>query len=414
MPILLHVSELEPGMRLARNAMNRFNVLVRHGRALTQENIDALFRRFPDMTVQVVDPMLDQIVEFEDDSQDHAISNEVRRNVAAVANKVGDNIRSGVALKAENIQGVQQAIEEMIEYLKDNPVTSAIVDASSHWGDYLQEHCANVFYLSVVMGNTIRNYIKNERERFSAAKTIHGALNITPLATGAFFHDLGMVPIENLYTKTEPLTDEEIANVRAHPVNGARMLPDDIDPMIRLVVRCHHEGWDGSGYPEGLAGDKIHVFARIVRLADAYAAAISHKTYRRAKSPVMAMYEILYGPYRRFYDPVTLKVFASIMQPLPIGAKLKLACGRSAVVVRHNHENPFKPKIMIVFDELGDPLSQEQLEPPFSLGERPDIKVASFGKDDLSFLNHPPQDLTPEPHKLDSQYHPEMFDLAYP
>ena len=54
MPILLHVSELEPGMRLARNAMNRFNILVRHGRALTQENINALIRRFPDMTVSCV------------------------------------------------------------------------------------------------------------------------------------------------------------------------------------------------------------------------------------------------------------------------------------------------------------------------------------------------------------------------
>jgi len=413
MPILLNVKELEPGMTLARNAMSQFSVLVKRGRALSESDINSLVRRYPDMMVQVADPLLDQAVEFDDDSKAQEVSQTVRRNVATASSKVSKTIRSGVTLNAENIKGVQEVIDSMIGYLYENPVAAAIIDQSSNWDDYLQEHSANVFYLSLVMGNTIRNYIKEERERLSAAKSLSNAMNLTPLATAALFHDIGMTPIEHVYSKSEALTEEEIAQIKAHPTVGAQMLPDNIDPMVKLVVRFHHENQDGSGYPEGLTGDKVNIFSRIVRVADAYSAGVSQKVYQRAKNPVMVLYEMLYGDYRQYYDPVVLKVFTSIMQPMPIGAKLKLDTGHSAVVVRHNRENPFRPEIMIAYDEFGDPLPPEQLKKPFVLGQRKDVKVVSFGKEDISFLNDLSEQKPPE-EQADVELDEQVFDLMYP
>jgi len=415
MPILLTVDELEPGMVLANNIYNEFSVLLPHGRKLNEYDIAALLRKFPEILIEVTDPVLDEMVSFDNTQHDQEVSREVRKNIATVSKKVSQSLRSGVELKGPNVVGIQQVIEEMMEYLENNPVTMAIIEQSGKWSDYLQEHSSNVFYLSLVMGNTIRNYIKQERERLSAAKSISNAMNLTPLATAALFHDIGMASLEQLYKKEEPLTDQEKDAIRAHPVTGAEMLPEQIDPMVKLIIRCHHENQNGTGYPEGISGDRINIFARIIRVADAYAAATAQKVYQKAKSQIQTLHEMLYGPFRQLYDPVVLKVFSSIMQPLPIGAKLRLESGQWGVVVRHNQGQPFKPDLIVAYDQLGDPLGKDQLIGPFTLGENKEIRAVTFGEENIEFIN----DLDQENNELDAneirqQSEQSILDFAYP
>lgn len=416
MPILLQVKDIQPGMQLASNVINRYSILLPHGRIISEGDIHALIRKFPDMYVQVLDPVLDKVVEFDDDKRDKEVSLRVRRSISQVTTKVSEKVRGGLDLDAQSVAGIEKVVQEMLEYLMQSPVNVAIVEQSSNWNDYLQEHSANVFYLSILMGNTVRNYIKQERERLTAATVVHKAMDLTPLATGALFHDIGMARLEYLYQKTEPLTPQEIAAVRAHPRMGAELLPDTIDPMARIVVRQHHENQAGNGYPDNLSGDKINIFARIVRVVDAYSAAIANKVYQKAKTPVAALHEMLHGDYSRCYDPMLLKVFASIMQPLPIGAKIQLQDGRWAVVVRHNRKDPFRPEIIVAFDHLGDPLNQGELRPPFMLGEKSDVRVQSFAGEDISFINHSRTDatITPSDEVLMQCSYNEIFDLAYP
>jgi len=413
-PIIVPVNQLEKGMTLASNIVNKYSVLLPHGHALSESDISSLRRRFPDKLVQVIDPLLDELVAFDDDSGDQKVSLEVRRNVAVVSSRVSQAVRSNATLTSDNIAGMQKTIEEMMRHMQDNPVTMAIIEQSGDWSSYLQEHSSNVFYLSMVIGNTIRNHIKRERERLSAAKTISDAMNLTPMAVAAIIHDIGMVPIEQLYRKEEALTEEEVGLVKAHPTAGAKMLPVDIEPMVRLVVRCHHENQNGSGYPEGMSGDKITIFARIMRVADAYSAAISKTTFKKGKSSVLALYEMLYGQYKRFYDPVVLKVFARIMQPFPIGAKLRLECGRIAVVTKHNLKNPFKPQILIAFDEKGEHLPEGKFEGPFFLDERNDIKIVSFENEDISYINKVQNESADDLAKVLEHKCSEMLDLVYP
>lgn len=411
MPILLRVNELEEGMCLAAHVMNRYSMLLPNGHKLLEKDIISLKRMLPEESFQIVDPLLDEIVKFEDDSADRKVSQHVRQNILNITQKVSGNVRDGMTLTSENVAGMQRVLEEMMEYLQNNPVTTAIIEQSTGWDDYLQEHSANVFYLSVVIGNTIRNYIKNERERLSSAKSLHQGMNLTPLATAAMFHDIGMVPIDKLYRKKEPLTGEEKEQIRMHPQVGAQMLPDEVDAMVKLIVRTHHENQDGSGYPESLPGDKINIFARIIRVADAYSAAIADKIYKKARQPAEVLYEMLHGECRRFYDPVVLRVFSNIVQPFPIGAKLKLQSGMWAVVVRHDSQKPFNPKIVIAFDELGDPVAKEDLKEILRLGQGEETKIHSFGGQDMTFLNAPVSQETVESAE---PVYSDLFDFAYP
>ncbi|MBI9018952.1 MAG: HD domain-containing protein [Phycisphaerae bacterium] len=386
MPILLKVNELEVGMSLASNVMNNYSMLLPMNHQISESDIMGLRRILPDVSVEVMDPILDKFVEFEDQTIERKVSLKVRKNISNMVSNVTDKVRSGVTLSSENVAGVRGVVTDMMLFMSENPATTALIEQSSDWDAYLREHSANVFYLSLMIGNTIKNYIFRERQRLSVAKKIHNAMDLTSLGMAAMLHDIGMVPIEHIYSKEESLTEEEKAKVLNHPIAGAESLPDNVDGMVKLVVRQHHENVDGSGYPEKLPGDKVSIFARILRVADAYSAAIANKVYGQKKTPVAILYEMLHGKYRKFYDPVILKVFSNIVQPFPIGAKMHLEDGTWAVVVKHNKKDPFNPEVIVAYDNFGDPIPKESLKEPFSIGIEGSLKIKTFDGENMSYL----------------------------
>ncbi len=96
-------------------------------------------------------------------------------------------------------------------------------------------------------------------------------------------HDVGKtkVPAEIL-NKSRELTDEEQALIRSHAEIGAAMVADLADPELTAIVRHHHERFDGSGYPDGLAGEEIPLGARLIAVCDTFDALTSRRPYRRA------------------------------------------------------------------------------------------------------------------------------------
>lgn len=130
---------------------------------------------------------------------------------------------------------------------------------------------------------------------------------------GAMLHDLGKLSImDTILRKPGRLTEEEFALIKAHPVVGARIL----EPLRFLAreacaVRNHHERFDGSGYPDGLAGEDIPLVARIVTVADVFDAVTSNRPYRTALPVDAAREEIARGRGTHF-DPQVADAFASI------------------------------------------------------------------------------------------------------
>jgi putative nucleotidyltransferase with HDIG domain len=103
------------------------------------------------------------------------------------------------------------------------------------------------------------------------------------LSWAAWLHDLGKMAVPAaLLRKKGPLTEADWVEVKRHPAVGAEMLLS-LSPLLAPIaagVRAHHERWDGSGYPDGLAGDEIPLIARIVAVADVFDSITHPRSYR--------------------------------------------------------------------------------------------------------------------------------------
>jgi len=144
------------------------------------------------------------------------------------------------------------------------------------------------------------------------------------LELAGFLHDIGKIGVaEGILNKEEPLTDEEWQVIRQHPAVGADIIANiEGTDAISLAVRHHHERWDGSGYPDGLAGNEISPLGRILAVADAFDAMTSARPYREARSSEYAIEELLKGSGSQF-DAEIVEVFCREFREGRIRAALK-------------------------------------------------------------------------------------------
>lgn len=126
------------------------------------------------------------------------------------------------------------------------------------------------------------------------------------LRLAGLLHDLGKIGIpDNVLNSSGPLSPEQQVMMRKHPEIGFELLDGlDLDPVDTWVLH-HHEHWDGSGYPHGLAGEQIPFGSRIILVADAFEAMTTHRTYQRAISVEAAMAELRENAGKQF-DPVVV------------------------------------------------------------------------------------------------------------
>ncbi len=112
---------------------------------------------------------------------------------------------------------------------------------------------------------------------------------------GGYLHDIGKIGVrDTVLLKPGRLTDEEMAEIRQHPVIGDNIIkPIKFFPKERELIRHHHEKVDGSGYPDGLEGEQTPLIVRIIQVADTYDAMTSSRPYRRALSHEVAVAELI-------------------------------------------------------------------------------------------------------------------------
>src|SRR5215218_2233061 len=149
-------------------------------------------------------------------------------------------------------------------------------------------------------------------QQFQLARHDRGSLY-----AAALLHDLGEVAMERDYIQaTGPLSDEERRDLSRHPVIGEREASRvGADRAAQLVVRWHHEWWNGAGYPDALRRDGIPLAARILRLADSYAALTDARPFRPAKTEDAARQELIdYAGIE--FDPAVVPVFLAL-EPFP-------------------------------------------------------------------------------------------------
>lgn len=137
--------------------------------------------------------------------------------------------------------------------------------------------------------------------------------DLIALEQGALLHDIGKIGVrDSILLKPGPLTEEQWVEMREHIAHGLRII-DGVDFLsgARPVVGQHHEKFDGSGYPNGLRGELIHLHARIFAVADAFDALTSDRPYRSAQSYANACAEITSNAGTHF-DPNVVNAFLRI------------------------------------------------------------------------------------------------------
>jgi HD-GYP domain-containing protein (c-di-GMP phosphodiesterase class II) len=171
---------------------------------------------------------------------------------------------------------------------------------------------------------------------------------LTKLGMGLLVHDIGKlaVPMEIL-NKPGALTGEEYDLVKTHTVAGASLLPPSrVSPLVRAVVRSHHERWDGGGYPDGKAGATVHQFARLAAVCDVYDAVTSDRPYHEAEAAHVGVRVIERGAGTQF-DADVAAHFLRLVMPYPVGTEVKLPDGRTAVVASVNREDRYRPQLRV-------------------------------------------------------------------
>jgi PAS domain S-box-containing protein len=148
---------------------------------------------------------------------------------------------------------------------------------------------------------------------------------VAKLQLAAPLHDVGKIGIPDaVLLKPGKFTDEEMEVMRQHTTIGAKVFERSVSPFMLLareIALCHHERWDGSGYPNGLRGADIPLAARIVAVADVYDALTHERPYKRAWSSAEAIEEIAAQSGKHF-DPRVVDAFLQVVEAdeLPLAA----------------------------------------------------------------------------------------------
>jgi len=176
--------------------------------------------------------------------------------------------------------------------------------------------------LAVALGERDNNTLLHSDRVVRLAAEIGSHLNLSELelevlAMGAQFHDIGKIGIpDNVLGKPAAFEASEWAVMKQHPLIGERIvlaIGDAYAPEIARVVRHHHENFDGSGYPDGLAGADIPLCSRIIALADNYDAMAVSRPYHKARRHQEVM-GILHDGAGTKHDPELLQVFCIVIE----------------------------------------------------------------------------------------------------
>ena len=347
---LVSLDSLEVGTPLAQDiyATGHGDIpLLRRGVAITERYKGALAASGIS-TVWVEDELGEGIM------PQTAVTDDTRRKaseaVGVALSEAKEALKTGKGLSDNAISDLSDVASIVTDEVMNLP------DAALHLADmmgadqYLLQHVIDVTALGVVLAR--KTFHEHGWIDFTGRRRFDGIEGrLSKIALGLLLHDIGKLSIPaEILNKPGKLDDAEWDVMKKHPVIGTDMLGEDISFLVKAVVRHHHERLDGNGYPDGLAGDKIHQFARIASVADVYDAVTSERAYKTAAPPHIGVEVIAKGTGTAF-DPEVVAVFHKVVVPFPPGYEVDLADGRTGVVLDVDLDTPYQPHVRVRNDD---------------------------------------------------------------
>lgn len=310
----VRVDKLEPGMVTVRPIYNENGTLMlATNHTLTETNI----RQIKTLQYSGI-YVFDQYTKYE--TYDEIISEKERQQAID-------------ALETINIDKVLYYTNKIVdEMLSRDELLLDLQELRSHH-DASYQHSVNVAMYATACGIGLGMKQKELQD----------------LATAAMLHDMGKRCIDiSILDKPGKLEPEEREIINKHPEFGYNLLYSNnmISAASRAGVLLHHENYDGSGYPKGLAGDDIPLIPRIIHVADVYDALCSKRSYKddyRAAESI----EYLMANCGTMFDLHVVEVFLQYLVLYPVGCNVELSDGRIARVIKNRAKAIQRPVIMV-------------------------------------------------------------------
>ena len=346
--IRMPVGKLESGMILAapvRNPVVGKHVLLHAGYCLEVPTI-ARVQRLGIEAVWIRHPSFDFL--------DEKLGDEIPRCRAKLYNTVKQSF-SGIASKtsgAFDLIEYRTIIGNMIMAIVANKGNAVCAQRIMEGNAELFSHCSNVAYLSLVIGMRIKDYIFAQRKYVN----YRDGADLTNLGIGAMIHDIGKLGLDKKWHDVHWF--EKHANsddYRSHAERGYRAVQGRVEATAATIVLYHHQRFNGQRVPqpkvnhqgpsvEPMEGARIHIFTRIVAVANAIDGLIS--ACQNVNAPkVTALSVIQHSRFDGVFDPLVLDAALRTIPPFPLGACVELSDGRQAVVIDLKESKPCQPKV---------------------------------------------------------------------
>jgi len=252
--------------------------------------------------------------------------NIVTRSKRAVMKMFGE-ARMGRAIE---VTDVAPMVEEISASIARNPLALIGIARLKNKDEYTYMHSVAVCALMINFARTLELDEVLVRE----------------LGVAGLLHDIGKMAVPDLVLKKpSKLTDAEYAVVREHSQRGYDLLlQNENAPAIAAeVVLHHHEKYDGTGYPHGLKGEEISLYARMGAICDVYDATTSNRPYKDGWAPAESIAQML--EWDGHFDPKLLDVFVRSIGIYPLGTLVRLRSNRLGLIVAENKREPTLPRV---------------------------------------------------------------------
>lgn len=249
----------------------------------------------------------------------------------------GDIFRSVLARPQDAQRQASALVGGLVENLlgSDSMVIHLVSQKSREGG--LAFHALNVMALSLMLGKTLA--LSEEEMRY--------------LGLGALLHDIGKQDIPPRILRSAKRTGPEEEFYRAHVGYGIKSVSGmkDLPVPVRNVIACHHEYFDGSGFPNRIAGERIPRLARIAAIANRYDNLCNPFDLREAKAPAEALRQMFKAESAR-YDAQMVQLFIKTLGVYPPGTFVTLSNGSVGMVVETNPADLLHPLVMLYEPEI--------------------------------------------------------------